>query len=176
MSKSCIVLDVDGTFLGSTRTKNKDNKDQYISHDGTSKVYCYIRPGTRQFIKNCKKLFDVIGIWSHGTEDWVEDFLKHIKISRKYFDFVLCRHHPGDWTKPLVWIHKKYGTDPKKTVMIDDTPDVVVRNKTNVFIVPEYVSSSKDRVLERLETYLFELVKIDGDFRKHTFKVKEIWI
>ena len=171
-SKSCLVLDIDGTLLGSSTTNNSAHRNKYKTHDGESTVYCYIRPGTKRFLKKCRKIFDVVGIWSHGTKEWVEACIKHLKLPPKFFNFVMCRQHPGDWTKPLRWIHKKYNTTPERTVMLDDTPEVVTPNKENVIIVPYYISRTADNAIPLLGKYLEHLVHCE-DFRDHTFVMKE---
>lgn len=177
-----IILDIDETLMSSISAINarkagiKIKPDRVITVMG-QKVYLYKRPYLDKFLDYLRKNFDYIGLWSHGTNDWVEMTIKYILPPD--YPLLFAKGRKGllsrERHKPLtfVWeLFKNKGISPKNTIMIEDTIENCELNPRNCLEVPPYRvwENPLDINLLMLREYLKIIKSGSSDIRKINLK------
>jgi hypothetical protein len=162
--KSCAVLDLDSTLVhtfGNDYTwkfidfdENKRLKDRVfdIKFSGVFK-WGTIRPGTEKFLNTCFEVFDMVGVWSAGTYDYVHKIVD--EIFPRSPDFVWTKDDcvPSIYSqdedhneninkvvqKPLEKLLLHYpDINPKQILIFDDYLDVCEQNALYHVHVPAW--------------------------------------
>lgn len=171
-----LILDLDETLIHSLPSGTRLDYD--------FKVFDYEvikRPYLEHFIFNCSKYFR-LAVWSSGSDDYVEEIVKHIFPDTIKPEFVWGRsratycpirdidtsgiYDPGHfyYIKKLKKI-KPLGYTLEKTIIIDDTPSKSKDNYGNAIYVKAFTGEADDRELLFLAEYLIGL-KDCKDVRK----------
>lgn len=192
MEKKNLVLDLDETLVHSfcdTEEERKSNIDSehtakvgkhiryYEFHDTNGRVWGMKRPYVTEFLKFCNDYFDNIGIWSAGTQNYVESIVKALGGDGSIFTpaFILsrkqCDVHKGDKKKPLWLIYQNYPEfSSSNTLFIDDNYNYAEENLLNWIQIPLYdpvgdeIFSESDTSLKTVEKWLKTI-----DTREDTF-------
>ena len=157
-SKYTLILDLDETLIYSQRNISYKLKKK----ENINKKRIILRPGLREFLKEMKKIFELI-IFSSGTVDYVNPIIEIIENDEKFFDFVLYRNHitldeDGNNVKNLELI----GRNIKKIIIIDDIPRYFKLQKDNgINIKPFLGNIASDK--NTLKTLAYILKKIRND-------------
>ena len=157
-SKYTLILDLDETLIYSQRNISYKLKKK----ENINKKRIILRPGLREFLKEMKKIFELI-IFSSGTVDYVNPIIEIIESDEKFFDFVLYRNHitldeDGNNVKNLELI----GRNIKKIIIIDDIPRYFKLQKDNgINIKPFLGNIASDK--NTLKTLAYILKKIRND-------------
>jgi len=175
-NKILLVLDLDESLIHSLPTGSGKDFDFMVFDYDVIK-----RPYLDYFINNCNKFFRM-AVWSSGTDDYVEEVVKHIFPDTIKLEFVWGRsratycpvvdfdasgsYDPGhyDYVKRLKKI-KPLGYSLEKTLIIDDTPSKARDNYGNAIYIKAFTGESNDRELLFLTEYLMGL-KDCKDVRK----------
>jgi len=174
--KPLLVLDLDETLIHSS-TYPINTECIYIEEFG---YYVYKRPFLDYFLTEVSKYYD-IGIWSAGTDDYVEtiiDMILPVDVDPIFvFGRSMCQLKNVDgyrvFVKPLR-ILQDFGYCLSKMLIVDDTPQKCVENFGNAIIPNPYLFNTSDRELLDILAYLVGL-KGSEDFTNHQhYKWKQI--
>jgi Dullard-like phosphatase family protein len=158
-SKYTLILDLDETLIYSQRNISYKLKKK----ENINKKRIILRPGLREFLKEMKKIFELI-IFSSGTADYVNPIVEIIENDEKFFDFVLYRNHitldeDGNNVKNLDLI----GRNIKKIIIIDDIPRYFKLQKDNgINIKPFLGNISSDKNTLKTLAYILKKIRIDA--------------
>ena len=127
--------------------------------------WVYIRPYAFEFLKFCRQHFRV-AVWTSSTEMYAieivrrlfgEDYPLEFLWARKRcvlrFDPERCAH---EWVKDLKKV-KRRGFALERVIMVDDTPQKLVRNYGNLVYIKPFEGDPRDDELRALMRYLLEL-------------------
>ena len=159
-SKYTLILDLDETLIYSQRNISYKLKKK----ENINKKRIILRPGLREFLKEMKKIFELI-IFSSGTADYVNPIVEIIENDEKFFDFVLYRNHitldeDGNNVKNLDLI----GRNIKKIIIIDDIPRYFKLQKDNgINIKPFLGNISSDKNTLKTLSYILKKIRIDAE-------------
>ncbi len=159
-SKYTLILDLDETLIYSQRNISYKLKKK----ENINKKRIILRPGLREFLKEMKKIFELI-IFSSGTVDYVNPIVEIIENDEKFFDFVLYRNHitldeDGNNVKNLELI----GRNIKKIIIIDDIPRYFKLQKDNgINIKPFLGNISSDKNTLKTLAYILKKIRIDAE-------------
>jgi len=159
-SKYTLILDLDETLIYSQRNISYKLKKK----ENINKKRIIFRPGLREFLKEMKKIFELI-IFSSGTVDYVNPIVEIIESDEKFFDFVLYRNHitldeDGNNVKNLDLI----GRNIKKIIIIDDIPRYFKLQKDNgINIKPFLGNISSDKSTLKTLGYILKKVRADAE-------------
>lgn len=174
-SKSCLVLDLDETlvhFFGSKEDwkymKNYDNNqvksrilDITVEDDF---MWGIARPHYDKFLKEIFDIFDIVGVWSAGTEDYVQAIVKLIFPHKKpYFVWsrskceTMITHNDTIRQKPLAKLLEMYKEiDPDRIIIIDDRTEVCEQDTLHHIDIPTWDATFED--IDRTDTALLSLL------------------
>jgi Dullard-like phosphatase family protein len=159
-SKYTLILDLDETLIYSQRNISYKLKKK----ENINKKRIILRPGLREFLKEMKKIFELI-VFSSGTVDYVNPIVEIIENDEKFFDFVLYRNHitldeDGNNVKNLDLI----GRNIKKIIIIDDIPRYFKLQKDNgINIKPFLGNISSDKNTLKTLAYILKKIRIDAE-------------
>lgn len=140
------------------------------------------RPHCLNFLKTCYAVFDIVGVWSAGSEPYVNEVtLELFKTMPRMPDFIWtkadCSQTYYEDTnvivrqKPLekLWFHFP-NIDRKRTLLFDDMQDVCSQNPLNHILLPQWKGNMSafhkdDDVLEVMSDWLQHDLKGVKDFR-----------
>ena len=137
-----LILDLEDTLIHSKRDFNFRKK---INLCNINKKIIILRSYLLEFLQEMKPIFELI-LFSSNTPEYVDPILNIIQKDKKYFDFVLYRHHitlddEGNNVKNLELL----GRDLKKVIIIDDIPRYFKLQKENgINIKPFYGNVNND--------------------------------
>lgn len=156
-----LIFDLNGVLL--LRNRINKNPDFVIGN-----FYCYVRPGTRKFLKWAHHHFDV-AVWSstmpHNTIPIVQHIWgKKIKDLKFIFSQRQCTQ-TGTMPcgKPIFLKELRYvwemfpWYDETNTFLIDDSPHKVVNNPPHTSIHPEPLTFETRHVPINLKNHLSHL-------------------
>lgn len=163
--KPLLVLDLDETLVHSLRVPIEGHDYIHFEEFG---YFVHKRPFLHYFLCSVSKYYD-IGIWSAGTDEYVQVIVDRIMPDDIEPIFVfgrsMCDKRIIDnsivYVKPLRWL-KDFGYKMEKIVIVDDTPEKCVDNFCNAIIPNSYCCNSQDIELLDLFYYL-EHVKNSKD-------------
>ena len=162
--KPLLIFDLNGIFLVRQRGATLGHKPDFVI--GAFK--CYVRPGTRKFLKWAHHHFDV-AVWSstmpHNTIPIVQHIWgKKIKDLKFIFSQRQCTQ-TGTMPcgKPIFLKELRYvwemfpWYDETNTFLIDDSPHKVVNNPPHTSIHPEPLTFETRHVPINLKNHLSHL-------------------
>lgn len=160
-----IILDIDGTLVGSDKEFN-----------------IYPRPHIKEFLNYCFKEFDSVSIWTAASKDWADRVLNTVAPKRT-FRFVWsedrCTYrsdrnkiYQGDFfafpivIKPLKKVWRKYDDMTRdNTIIVDDTPNTYKDNYGNAIPITTYKHEDDKNDDELLK--LIQFLKTIKESRHH---------
>jgi len=168
MDKKTLVFDLDGTLVYT-------DTESYFFKSGRKKDYefaeipGFVRPGAKELLNELEDDFD-LALFTAGTQDYAESILDQTSM-RKNFKIIKHREdlkrEPISEDFPLKEIQKnvfKIENDPKKVLLIEDTPLFCVSRRENCLIIPDF-TGHPDEVLHELKRCLKPL-KNESDIRE----------
>ena len=179
---SAIILDLDATLVdtfGSQRdwhlaiqelSKRKNDRIFQINADGLF-LWGTKRPYTDTFLKSCFENADVVGVWSAGSKEYVDEVVQELFVSApRSPDFVwskedctptLCKDKIVK-QKPLskFWSAHPH-VDPNRTIIFDDAKRVCAQHPRNHIMVKPWEGGvetlqKEDDTLRVLTTWISE--------------------
>lgn len=164
-----LILDIDETLLHATQ------EDLGRECDFETDWYMvYKRPKVDEFLSYSFNNFNV-GIWTSAGAEFAEDIVKKLISKHGNPTFVWSRERCTPRLNPetLETIPtnnldkvKKKGYSLNPSIMVDDTPEKLLKHYGNLVRVKEYIGQSEDRELLILMQYL--------TFLKGVHNVREI--
>lgn len=172
MSKPLLILDLDGTLIGT----------------GTPPLP---RPGLRTFLKYVFHHFEV-ALWTAADENWLQyamdtvlgEFLSSID---QCFVFIIYRIGPHkNQIKPLSYIWSQFPKyNVNNTLIVDNNPITYSHNPASGIFIPTFSDSVYDIMLNLLQKHLVECMKyyqkhdrfpilIDKDFETNNTNVDKL--
>lgn len=110
-----------------------------------------VRPNAKRMIMTAFREFDVVGVWTAGTDDYAKEIVKvtfpsdsppHFLWSRQQCQFVR-----GEYIKPLERVYSEFpDIDRDNSVIFDDKRVIAKYNPNNLAQIPAY--SPKDPTSE----------------------------
>ena len=187
--QSVVVLDLDATLVntfgnaenwnevdGECRTEQC--KRIFVVNSESGFVWGAKRPNLDTFLNSCFHNFDVVGVWSAGSYQYVNEIANEI-FTENTPDFVWTKEDcvtcyvEEDETyvrsKPLVKLWDAFPDfDKRRTLLIDDAPDVCAQNPLNHVLIPSWTGkwdtlSKPDEVLNILSTWFRTDAKFSPD-------------
>lgn len=133
--KLSLIVDLDQTILHATCNNQVDtffneNKESELIKDIVSfelddtpdRYHIKLRPGTREFLENANKLYE-LHIYTMGTRQYADKIALAIDPDKKYFsERILSRDESGSITRKK--IERLFPCDTSMVVVIDDRADV----------------------------------------------------
>lgn len=186
---SVVVLDLDATLVnifGDVRNwieVNGECRDDQCKRlidfrIPTGFLWGTKRPNIEVFLQSCFRNFDVVGVWSAGNYEYVHEIVREVFKSRSpdfiwtKEDCVTCYHEDDETyvkSKPLSKLWKHFPNfDRKRTLLIDDAPDVCAQNPLNHVLVPPWEGTwdtlfKDDNVLKILQTWFDTKIRTTDD-------------
>ena len=183
--KSCGVLDLDSTLVNifghrgnwdnvSLETRKKNNRIIVVDLK-TEFMWGTKRPYIPEFLDACFKTFDMMIVWSAGSEAYVKNIVEtlftkqkpHYIFSRN--DCVMSISQEGDEVrqKPLSLLKQRVPElDLKRTLIFDDFQEVCEQDILNHVHVDPWEGDFDG--LTKRDTVLFDIVKWLPELRKYT--------
>ena len=162
-----LILDIDETLIHSSE-KQLDR----IPDFRLDKYFVYIRPGLKEFISNCSKLFN-LAIWTASSSEYAIEVIKNIFPDDLRLEFIftgerclLKRNLDLDVIeifKPLKKVKRK-GYLLNNILIVDDTAKTFKYNYGNGILIKEYLGESNDNELSLLLKYL-EIIGAEENVR-----------
>ena len=162
-----LILDIDETLIHSSE-KQLDR----IPDFRLDKYFVYIRPGLKEFISNCSKLFN-LAIWTASSSEYAIEVIKNIFPDDLRLEFIftgerclLKRNLDLDVIeifKPLKKVKRK-GYSLNNILIVDDTAKTFKYNYGNGILIKEYLGESNDNELSLLLKYL-EIIGAEENVR-----------
>jgi carboxy-terminal domain RNA polymerase II polypeptide A small phosphatase len=165
-----LVLDLDETLVHSTYNPTYGPPDLHVFE-----FYIYYRPFLQYFLRAISKSFD-IGIWSAGTQNYVEEVVSKIMPKDVNPIFVYGRWKCDERDFNGFIIHVKplkelevFGYNIDKMIIVDDSPEKCIDNFENAIIPRKFVGQDFDMELFDLLIYL-DSIKYVNNFREINHK------
>lgn len=153
-SHSCIVLDLDGTLVFSSKKKQgiADNVTFNSSSGESKQIWVHKRPGFDAFLQACFEHSEV-GVWSMGQPGYVEAVVSLFPRRPSFvYNWCDCDRNGGR-------VFKRLSNIPHagNILMVDDKSDTLeICDGVQTIIVPEWTPKSKgDTVLPDLAFQLY---------------------
>lgn len=191
---SCAVIDLDSTLINTfgyidnwdrvshiTETRKKDR----IFHIKTGSQFMWgtVRPHTSDFLNACFGTFDIVGVWSAGTNKYVKEIVEEVFPQKPQFVWnrekcVDSIDHDGVSIKqkPLRVLHNAYpNIDPKRTLLFDDHLIVCQQDTLyHVHIIPWESNfdglHKPDDTLKKVATWIRKEVRNVEDYKTISHK------
>ena len=129
-----IILDLDETLIHATEKKLKRKEDFMVFN-----YFIYKRPHLEFFLKKLFQYFK-IGIWSSGSDDYVQEITNKITPENVHFEIIWARSRCSIkkdfelqdyyYEKRLDKLKRK-GFKLEKILLIDDSPEKAKKNYGN---------------------------------------------
>ena len=170
-----LILDIDETVVNSI-TNNKSSQTQtlkvYIDKNREifsdyyynfcidfNEVYCIIRPGVYDFLRNISKYYNIY-VYSHGTTNYIEELVKKIDPLKKYIrrDKMFTNRGDGSMTNKIKELNKLEFNEEeiKKTIILDDLRMVWEESQHDRVIISKKFIPFKD-FMEKSKIQSFHL-------------------
>lgn len=183
IGKSCLVLDLDSTLI---TTFGEERDWKYMADHGSRSLvhktydldidgimmWGTKRPYLREFLETSFEVFDIVGVWSAGTSEYVREVVREIFPRRPDFIWTRkdCVEHMELLSKviilqkPLTKLFRSCpDIDPKRTLIVDDYSSVCRQDTLYHIQIPEWrgrfksltaVDQSLKQLAEWFETHL----------------------
>jgi RNA polymerase II subunit A small phosphatase-like protein len=177
-NKTLLILDLDETLVYATRTPLDRPADFQVPP-----YQVYKRPFLKEFIHHVRQHF-FLAVWSSASDDYVHEMAVQIFGEETPLDFVwgrsrctyqmnprfdeyrnFVRDHQNHtpYLKTLKKV-KNQGYRLERILMVDDTPQKLIRNYGNAIYIREFQGEPNDEELRLLWKYL-ELLKDEENVR-----------
>lgn len=135
--------------VDSVPAQKTEDKPKYTVVFDLDETLVYARDGTIRPRPHIDRLFEILKnrceviVWTAGVEKYAQQVLERIdKVGA--LSFCVCRHEA--WFQQPCNVGRNYvkdltvlGRDVSRTIIIENTPDCVVRNPQNSIIVADYI-------------------------------------
>lgn len=165
MKEKLIILDLDETLIYATESRLDYEPSFEVGH-----YYVYVRPFAKEFIEYCRTEFRV-AIWTSSNEIYAEAIVHNLFGSEYPLEFTWSRNkcvqkfnpetHEYFFIKDLKKVRKQ-GYNLESIIMVDDSPEKLIRNYGNLVRVAPFFGKKTDEELLLLKGYLGELKKVDN--------------
>lgn len=161
--KPLLVLDLDETLVHSMHYSHPNIDKEDCIYLAEFDYHVYKRPFLEYFLTSVSERYD-IGIWSAGTDEYVETIIDLIMPSHVEPIFVFGRsmcqlryvHGFRVYVKPLRLL-QDFGYCVNKMLIVDDSPEKCVDNFSNAIIPRPYLCNDNDGELLDLLHYLEQI-------------------
>lgn len=198
MKKSLIILDIDQTLIDScdydyykkNLTKNKNNLSCFISKENN--IVIWERDGLQSFLNYLSNNFKYIGIWTNGTNFWLNFILDNIitkylnknrfiilfSIEKSSYKIIKNNNKIQSYAYvkdlDLIWYYfklKNINITNKNTLLIDDNFYNCDYNKFNSIPIRKYsfIDNSGYNFDETIQ--LLEHIKTSNNYNKSLKKI-----
>lgn len=149
--------------------------------------FCILRPYVYEFLDICLKIFDHVVIYSAGTEKYVKIIINYLfknlnnqeniykNSNSNYYSECRAECYPncypskiltrndcfilkGNYIKPLNKYFKKFDTNYKNCIIIDDNETTFVKNINNAFHIPKYEPESLEEYKNNKDDNLLKII------------------
>lgn len=160
-----IILDLDETLIHATETRLEHKEDFKIFS-----YFVYKRPHLEFFLQELSKHFK-IGIWSSGSDDYVEEIINKITPENIHFEIVWGRSRCSikrDFETQDYYYEKRLdklkrkGFELEKILLVDDSPEKARKNYGNAVYIKEFTGNRIDNELLKLLKYLISLRDVEN--------------
>jgi len=158
-----IILDIDETLLYATESPLNYDCDFMAEH-----YYVYLRPYVKDFIAFCFQHFSV-AIWTSSNGWYAQHIVNNLFDENQILKFSWSRKrcvtkfnaefYKYFYIKDLKKV-KRLGYQLKDIIMIDDSPEKLIRNYGNLVRVSPFVGDIRDEEFLDLMVYLERLKSI----------------
>lgn len=160
-----LILDLDETLIHASRQRLNSTWDHLLRVPGGTTYYIYRRPHLEAFLEVCREHYE-LALWSSATEGYVQEIIGAILPENIEFRFVWsrdrCTLRMDLETRRQVWVKdlkkvKKLGYSLDQILVVDDSPEKLVRQYGNLVAVYPFTGDQHDEWLPRLGTYLVSI-------------------
>ncbi|WP_264788151.1 HAD family hydrolase [Aureispira anguillae] len=175
-NKTLLILDLDETLIHGREKPLEKKEDFKVFH-----FFIYKRPFLKEFLNSVKENF-LVAVWSSGSDDYVDEIVKHIFPKNYPLEFVWGRsrcvyrskrynedfgRHTEDYSNPYFYVKpikklKKHGFYKNRVLLVDDSPEKCIDNYGNAIYPKEYLGENEDNELLFLLEYLSKLKNIEN--------------
>jgi TFIIF-interacting CTD phosphatase-like protein len=165
MKEKLIILDLDETLIYATESPLDYEPSFEVGH-----YYVYVRPFANEFIEYCCTEFRV-AIWTSSNDIYAQSIVYNLFGSECQMEFVWSRNkcvqrfnpetHEYFFIKDLKKV-KKQGYNLESIIMVDDSPEKLIRNYGNLVRVAPFFGNKTDEELLLLMGHLRELKDVDN--------------
>ena len=160
MSKKLVIFDLDETLVFATT--------QPLARVPAFEVgpyAVYIRPFAAELIAFCAQHFH-IAVWTSSTENYAAEVVRHLFADDARLEFVYARRKCVQRFDPesqdYFYIKDLRKVRPRgfvleDVIILDDTPQKLIRNYGNLVRVSEWLGDPADRELAYIQALLLEL-------------------
>ena len=162
-ARKLLVLDLDETLI-------HGNPEAVGGDFHAAGIPVFVRPGAILFLKQMTAVFD-LAVWTSASADYANDIVKTLFPSPPMF--LWCRERCVRWFNPekceTEYVKdlkklRRLGWDLAHVLVVDDSPEKLVRNYGNLVRVPPFVGGQDD-ILRPLAAFLIEL-SVKPDVRR----------
>ena len=163
--RNLLILDLDETLVYAT---HEPWSARYDFRAGS--YYVYRRPHLAEFLAFCLDRFSV-AVWTSSTRAYADLVVPQIFEEPERLAFVWSRERctrrffPEEQDFEYVKNLKKLkirGYDLRRTIMVDNTPQKLLRNYGNLVRIEDFEGGETDRELQRLTLYLDDLADVEN--------------
>lgn len=160
-----LILDLDETLIFSTKKSLSGIEEDF--HVGP--YFVYKRPGVERFIKNVAGDF-TLAVWTSSSSEYAEGIVNELfnDIDLQFFwSCNRCTRKFDPQTYQYFWIKdlkkvKRRGYQLESIIMVDDTPQKLIRNYGNLVRVPPFEGDQSDDLFDYLYPYLLGLKNVSN--------------
>lgn len=135
------------------------------------KVDFYVRPYCREFLDNMKDHFEII-VFTAGLQDYADVVLDNLEVNN-CITHRLYRQHMRQYNGKGVKDLRVLGRDLSKIILVDNLAKNFELQKENGYLIEDFVDSSEDTELEKLEEFLKIILSINPEDIRPYIKDKE---
>ena len=163
--RNLLILDLDETLIHSTETEL-----EYSAEFKVDRYYVYPRPHLQPFLKFCFENFQV-AVWTASTIDYAQPIIDRIFPNPEHLAFLWSNDRctlkfnwqTGEYQfiKDLKKVTKR-GYPLAKILFVDDRPENLVRQYSNLIQVKPFLGDRHDIELQFLTAYLSRFVEVEN--------------
>ncbi len=156
-NRHLIIFDLDETLIHSTEKEFENKCDFRIG-----KYFVYKKQRVGELLSDCQNTFD-IAVWSSATELYTKSVVQQIFSDVNDLLFIWsrdrCTYRIDPESNETIWIKtlkkvKKLGFNLDKVIVIDDSPEKLSTNYSNLLRVKPFYGDKSDDELKYLIMYL----------------------
>ena len=158
-----LVIDLDSTLIFAAESEIHKQYDYKVFQ-----FFVYLRPYFLQFLRSVSGYFS-LALWSAGSDKYVQNIVEKVFPSEIPFDFVWARSrcdfegyskefvHENDLYSKDLKVLKRYGYKMERVLIMDDSPNICMKNKKNSIHVQPFLGGTGDKELLYLNEYLMKV-------------------
>ncbi len=164
-ARKLLILDLDETLIYATDKPLSAHFDFCAAG-----YYVTSRPHLESFLDFCFDTF-AVAVWTSSSRGYANLVVPEIFDTPERLEFVWARERctrqffPEEQDFERVKSLKKLkakGHDLARTIMVDNTPQKLIRNYGNLVRIDDFLGDPDDRELQRLQLYLSDLATADN--------------